>query len=134
MAQTADCYILLDINNIYVSAKNNQFDPIDYINGIPKELVKEYHLAGYEDKGTHLLDTHGYPVYPEVWALYQESLNIIGHIPTLIEWDDNIPELFAPLLIKIPTQASENGCIQDKSIHFLSGFFVLKNPALAEYV
>ena len=89
----ADCMLLLDINNIYVSAHNHGFSPEAYLNAIPAQRVREIHLAGYEDQGTHLLDTHGKPVHQPVWALYEKALSQLGPIPTLIEWDTNIPPL-----------------------------------------
>ncbi|MGB3915926.1 DUF692 domain-containing protein [Thiothrix litoralis] len=93
VAEEADCHILLDVNNIYVSACNHDFAPLDYLNAIPVERVQEIHLAGYEDRGTHLLDTHGYPVSDAVWELYAQAIQRLGAIPTLIEWDNNVPEL-----------------------------------------
>ena len=92
VAESADCYILLDINNIYVSAFNHQFDPQTYLHHIPPSRVKQLHLAGYEDCQTHLLDTHGDKVQTPVWELYRHALNYLGPVPTLIEWDNNIPE------------------------------------------
>lgn len=92
IADEADCLILLDVNNIYVSACNHHENAIDYLNHIPIHKVKEIHLAGYEDMGSHLLDTHGQAVHPPVWRLYQQTLNRFGCVPTLIEWDNNIPE------------------------------------------
>lgn len=91
LVQKADCYLLLDVNNVYVNAFNNGFDPVTYLNNIPKTRVKEIHLAGYEEKENYLLDTHGYPVHPPVWELYQAALDRFGAIPTLIEWDTDIP-------------------------------------------
>ena len=93
VAEEADCHILLDVNNIYVSACNHDFAPLDYLNAIPVERVQEIHLAGYEDRGTHLLDTHGYPVSDAVWELYAQAIQRLGAIPTLIEWENNVPEL-----------------------------------------
>ncbi|MFI0400214.1 MAG: DUF692 domain-containing protein [Thiolinea sp.] len=93
VAEQADCKILLDINNIYVSAFNHNFDPCKYIDSIPVERVQQFHLAGYEDKGTHLLDTHGHAVSDPVWGLYTLALQRFGALPTLIEWDNNIPSL-----------------------------------------
>lgn len=93
VAEEADCDMLLDVNNIYVSACNHDFDPLDYLKAIPPERVKEIHLAGYEDRGTHLLDTHGYPVTEPVWQLYAQAIQRVGPVPTLIEWDNNVPEL-----------------------------------------
>lgn len=91
IACEADCDILLDINNIYVSACNHSIDADRYLSAIPSERVRELHLAGYEDMGTHLLDTHGEPVHDEVWELYAKALLKFGAVPTLIEWDNNIP-------------------------------------------
>ncbi|MBU0656832.1 MAG: DUF692 domain-containing protein [Gammaproteobacteria bacterium] len=93
VAEEADCGMLLDVNNIYVSACNHDFDPIDYLDAIPPQRVQEIHLAGYEDRGTHLLDTHGYPVTQPVWELYAQAIRRIGPVPTLIEWDNNVPQL-----------------------------------------
>jgi hypothetical protein len=93
VAEEADCKILLDVNNIYVSAFNHDFDPCKYIDSIPVERVQQFHLAGYEDKGTHLLDTHGAAVSEAVWGLYTLAIQRFGALPTLIEWDNNIPAL-----------------------------------------
>lgn len=92
VAEQADCDILLDINNIYVSASNHGFNAMDYINHTPTQRVREIHLAGYEDMGTHLLDTHAEAVHAPVWKLYQQAVDHFGPIPTLIEWDNHIPE------------------------------------------
>lgn len=91
VALNADCHLLLDVNNVYVSSQNHGFEPNDYIQALPTDRVKEIHLAGYEDKQTHLLDTHGNPIYPQVWDLYQATLARYGQVPTLIEWDTDIP-------------------------------------------
>ena len=87
----ADCDILLDINNIYVSAHNHKLDPLEYLQAVPVERVREFHLAGYEDMGDHYLDTHGEKVHEPVWTLYEAALNRFGAVPTLVEWDNNIP-------------------------------------------
>lgn len=91
IAERADCDLLLDVNNIYVSAQNHGFDPLRYLDAIPAQRVKELHLAGHENAGTHLLDTHGAPVHERVWELYGKTLQLTGPRPTLIEWDNNIP-------------------------------------------
>ena len=91
VVKRADCDLLCDINNIYVSAVNHQFDPLTYLKAMPKDRIKEIHLAGYQDAGTHLLDTHGQPVHPPVWELYREAIELFGPVPTLIEWDTDIP-------------------------------------------
>lgn len=92
VAEAADCYILLDINNIYVTAFNLNFNPMTYIEQVIPSRIKQYHLAGHSQKTTYLFDDHGSRVTPEVWNLYEKALNIIGPRPTLIEWDDHIPE------------------------------------------
>lgn len=91
IVEEADCKILLDINNIYVSSFNHSFDPETYIEAIPKDRVVQFHLAGHSDKGKYLLDTHDHPIKPVVWKLYQKALERFGDISTLIEWDDRIP-------------------------------------------
>ncbi len=91
VVQRSGCGLLCDVNNIYVSAQNHDFDPETYLSCLPREAVKEMHLAGYEDQGDFLLDTHGARVQPPVWQLYQRALEILGPVPTLIEWDTNIP-------------------------------------------
>lgn len=91
VAESADCDILLDINNIHVSASNHGFGAIDYLNAIAPQRVREMHLAGYEDEGSHLLDTHGYAVHAPVWELYRQAVSTFGAVPTLIEWDNDIP-------------------------------------------
>jgi len=88
----AGCGLLLDVNNIYVSAMNHGFDPYEYLQAIPHSVVKEIHLAGFERQDDFLLDTHGASVDSAVWDLYQTAIIKFGAIPTLIEWDNNIPE------------------------------------------
>ncbi len=92
IAERAGCEILLDINNVYVSARNHGFDPEDYILKVPVDRVRQFHLAGHEDQGTHLLDSHSHSVHDSVWELYKKTLLHLGPLPTLIEWDNNIPE------------------------------------------
>ena len=91
VAEKADCGILLDINNIHVSATNHAFDARDYLSGIPIMRVGEMHLAGYSEQEGFLLDTHDHPVSDPVWALYADASRRFGPVPTLIEWDENIP-------------------------------------------
>lgn len=85
--------ILLDINNIYVSARNHGFDPLAYLDGIPVNAVWQFHLAGHSDFGTHVVDTHDHPVSDSVWTLYRRAVERFGRVPTLVEWDDQIPTL-----------------------------------------
>jgi uncharacterized protein (UPF0276 family) len=89
----ADCNILLDINNIYVSSVNHGFDPLKYLQAMPKARVHQFHLAGHSDMGGHLIDTHDHPIAQPVWDLYSHALTTFGEVPTMIERDDNIPEL-----------------------------------------
>lgn len=93
IAARADCLILLDVNNIYVSAVNHEFDPLEYLNAIPRERVQQIHLAGHEDHGSYLVDTHDHPVRDEVWELYAAALRRCGAVSTMIERDDHIPPL-----------------------------------------
>jgi uncharacterized protein (UPF0276 family) len=93
MAEGADCGLLLDVNNVYVSALNHGFSPDDYLAGLPVDRVGQIHLAGHTDMGTHLLDTHDGPVIEPVWRLYQEAVRRFGRVSTLVEWDDHIPAL-----------------------------------------
>lgn len=81
------------MNNIYVSAVNHGFDPYAYLAAIPAPAVQEIHLAGYDDSGACLIDTHGTAVSEPVWALYREAIRSLGPRPTLIEWDTDIPAL-----------------------------------------
>lgn len=93
VARRTGCGVLLDVNNIYVSAINHGFDPRRYLAAIPVPAVKEMHLAGF-DQGEHcLIDTHGKPVAAPVWELYRRAVARFGGVPTLIEWDTDIPPL-----------------------------------------
>ncbi len=91
LTQQTDCGLLIDVNNIYVSAVNNGFSANDYLNEIPAAAVKEIHLAGYEEQEGYLFDTHGQRVHQPVWDLYQQAIQRFGNVPTLIEWDTDIP-------------------------------------------
>ena len=93
VASESNSYILFDVNNIYVSARNHGFDAMDYIKGIDPDRVLQMHLAGHSDFGTHVVDTHDHDVCEPVWLLYQEALKHFGLISSMIERDDNIPEL-----------------------------------------
>ena len=91
LAQRTGCKVLLDVNNIYVNAKNHGFDADVYVGAIPPDTVAEIHLAGFEEADGCLIDTHGAPVAPDVWALYARTIERLGSRPTLIEWDTDIP-------------------------------------------
>jgi len=93
VAEQADCWLLLDVNNVYVSAHNHGFSAREYLDGLPRERVAQLHLAGHRDCGSHLLDDHGAPVASAVWELYRHARRRFGPRPTLIEWDENLPTL-----------------------------------------
>jgi uncharacterized protein (UPF0276 family) len=93
VAERADCAILLDINNIYVSSVNHGFDALTYLRSMPKDRVRQLHLAGHSDLGGHLIDTHDHPIVEPVWNLYCAAVAQFGAVPTMIERDDNIPAL-----------------------------------------
>jgi hypothetical protein len=91
LVRRAGCSILFDVNNVYVNAVNHGFDPRDYLAAIPGDAVAEIHLAGFDDTGTCLVDTHGARVAQPVWALYRATVDRFGPKPTLIEWDTDLP-------------------------------------------
>ena len=115
LARRADCGILLDVNNIYVSAVNHGFDAQRFLSGIPVDRVGYFHLAGHTDHGTHLLDTHDHPVPEPVWALYEDAVRRFGKTPSLVEWDDHIPELPRLLAEAETTRAREARVLLGKS-------------------
>ena len=91
MAQEADCGLLLDVNNVYVSSVNHDFDPREYLQAMPAERVVQFHLAGHSNCGTHLIDTHDDHVIDQVWELYRTAHAMTGGVSTLLEWDAKIP-------------------------------------------
>jgi uncharacterized protein (UPF0276 family) len=91
VTERADCGILLDVNNIYVSAWNHAFDPFEYLHNIPLDRVAQIHVAGHSTFDKYLLDTHTGPVKKEVWQIYAEAIRLIGFTNTLLEWDADIP-------------------------------------------
>jgi uncharacterized protein len=93
VCREADCLLLLDLNNIHVSAVNHGFDAHAFLRAMPAERVRQIHLAGHTDHGDHLVDTHDQPVADPVWALYEEALQRFGPVATMIERDDHIPPL-----------------------------------------
>lgn len=92
LAEEADCGLLLDVNNVYVSSFNHGFDPEAYIDAVPADRVVQYHVAGHTHKGTHIIDTHSDHAVAEVWELYRRSCRRTGKISTLYEWDEAIPD------------------------------------------
>lgn len=92
VVERADCGILLDVNNIYVSSQNHGFDPLTYVDNVPSQRVAQIHIAGHSKLADYLLDTHDQPVSDPVWKLYEHAIKRVGPTPTLLEWDDNIPD------------------------------------------
>jgi len=93
VCEKADCNILLDVNNIYVSSYNHHFDPMDYLQGVPAERVWQHHLAGHENNGNLIIETHDHPIINPVWELYEKTAELMGPVSTMIERDGNIPAL-----------------------------------------
>lgn len=93
LARRADCHLLFDVNNVYVSSRNHGFDPHVYVDAMPVERVRQIHLAGHEDHGDFVIDTHDHPVRDDVWDLYRYTIARMGAVPTMIERDDRIPPL-----------------------------------------
>ncbi|MGV8990501.1 MAG: DUF692 domain-containing protein [Thiobacillus sp.] len=93
VVEQADCLLLLDVNNIYVSGINHGFDPITFLDHLPVERVQQIHLAGHSDHGDYIVDTHDHPVAEPVWDLYRYTCARFGEVATMIERDDDIPEL-----------------------------------------
>ena len=93
IAEQADCLLLLDVNNIYVSSYNHQFDAKAFIDGVPAKRIQQIHLAGHQNNGDYIIDTHDAPVIDPVWDLYEYAISHFGAVSTMIERDDKIPEL-----------------------------------------
>jgi uncharacterized protein (UPF0276 family) len=93
LVRRTGCELLLDVNNVYVSSVNHGFDPRVFIDAMPAGAVRQIHLAGHEDQGGYLIDTHDQPVCAAVWGLYAHTVSRLGQVPTMIERDDHIPPL-----------------------------------------
>jgi hypothetical protein len=93
VCEAADCLILLDINNIYVSSHNHGFHAMDYLRGVPAARVRQFHLAGHTHNGNIIVDTHDQPIIRDVWDLYADAVRLLGPVSTMIERDANIPPL-----------------------------------------
>jgi uncharacterized protein len=91
LTEDTGCKLLLDVNNVYVSGRNHDFDPHEYLRSIPADRVQQFHLAGHTDLGTHCIDTHDGRVVERVWELYREAVRLTGPVSTLLEWDAKIP-------------------------------------------
>ena len=123
IARRSGCYLLLDINNVYVSAHNHHFEAMDYLNGIDVDRVMQFHLAGHSYQGEMIIDTHDHDVCDPVWHLYEKALHRFGAVSTMIERDDNIPS-FAELRaeLRIAEQIAERALgIEQRQASLLSG-------------
>lgn len=109
LTKRTGCWLLLDVNNVFVSAFNHEFDALEFINGIPADRVVQFHMAGHSDHETYIIDTHDAPIRDEVWDLYRACLKRFGHVSTIVERDDKIPPLdeMLPELEKIRRIACE---------------------------
>lgn len=102
LTKRTGCWLLFDVNNVYVSAFNHEFDPRTFIDGIPADRVVQFHVAGHSHMGTHIIDTHDAEICDDVWDLYAYALKRFGAVSTLIERDDDIPPL-SELLVELDT-------------------------------
>ena len=100
LSRRSGCWLLFDVNNVYVSAFNHGYDPYTFLDGIPADRVVQFHMAGHSHMGTHIIDTHDHPVCEDVWTLYRAALKRFGAVSTIIERDDNIPPL-AELIVEV---------------------------------
>ena len=100
LTELSGCELLLDVNNVYVSARNHGFDPWSFISGLPAQRIRQLHLAGHSDYGDYVIDTHDQPIGDPVWQLYQRTLEHLGPVATMIERDDNYPP-FSELLAEL---------------------------------
>ena len=118
VAEQADCLILLDVNNIYVNHVNQNIDTQDYITHLPFERIREIHLAGFDERENYVLDAHNNPVAEPVWTLYKQFISRLPHVPTLIEWDNDIPSLQRLLEEKYKAEAIHDslGLEQDYAV------------------
>lgn len=96
LVRRADCGLLLDVNNVYVSSVNHGFDPLEFLSGIPADRIGQIHLAGHsesvsKDGSRFLIDTHDTSVCPKVWMLYEQAIQLTGPVSTMVEWDTDIP-------------------------------------------
>src|SRR5262249_6221764 len=117
VVEEAGAGLLLDVNNVFVNARNHNYDPVEALEALPLERTRQIHIAGHVRQGDRLLDTHGAGVAPEVWELLHRALARTGRVPVLLEWDTDIPPLDRVLdeadrartiLDKVAPQSSSN--------------------------
>ncbi|MGD9868699.1 MAG: DUF692 domain-containing protein, partial [Hyphomicrobiales bacterium] len=100
LTRRTGCWLLFDVNNVYVNSFNHEFDPKDFVDGVPADRVVQFHIAGHSHMGTHIIDTHDAAVTGDVWELYDYALKRFGPVSTMIERDDDIPP-FAELTAEL---------------------------------
>jgi len=116
LSERADCEILLDVNNVYVSAFNHEFDALAFLRAMPRQRVRQFHLAGHTHKGSHIIDTHDHPIVPDVWDLYAEAVKLFPGVPTMIERDADIPP-YAELLAELDQARSIAARVARETAH-----------------
>ena len=130
MTEETGCGLLLDVNNVYVSSFNNDFDPVEYLEGIPFDRVVQMHLAGHQNCGNYIIDTHDREVTDQVWKLFQLAWQRTGGVATLLEWDGNIPEfdVYHAELLKARKFMSEHADFQVEELETPQSFEEVSNP------
>jgi uncharacterized protein (UPF0276 family) len=120
MTEETGCGLLLDVNNVYVSSFNNDFDPVEYINGIPHDKVVQMHLAGHQNCGNYIIDTHDREVNSQVWKLFQMAYQLANEASILLEWDGNIPafDVYHSELLKSKQYMNDTFVEVEKEIQF----------------
>ncbi len=122
LTRRTGCQLLFDVNNVFVGAFNHGYDPLEFIHGVPKEPVVQFHLAGHSDMGTYIIDTHDHPIRTEVWELYRAAVARFGPVSTMIERDDNIPPLHELLAELDEARAHRGGCLgNERGAHAMRG-------------
>lgn len=111
IAERADCGLLFDVNNVYVSAYNHGFDPLEFVRHVPHERILQIHVAGHTNRGKYIIDTHRGPVSADVTAIYRETIRRAGAISTLLEWDDRIPEF-----PELATEVARLAAVRDEAL------------------
>lgn len=130
MAEETGCGLLLDVNNVYVSAFNNEFDPKEYIENLPADRIIQMHLAGHQHCGDHIIDTHDQALIDEVWELFNLAWRKTGGVATLLEWDADIPpfEEYHAELLKAKNFMADNVVFDIKQEKVVSEKVVISNP------
>lgn len=132
VAERADIGLMFDVNNVYVSAYNHDFDPYEFVRNVPHERIVQIHLAGHTNLGRYLLDTHSGPALDIVLDLYRETIELAGPVSTLIEWDEDIPPLDELLAEVERARAVRNGALAARTRRMAQGLDASAVPARPE--